>query len=161
MLPIFVNHFKSMMGGRGPTMARRQIQSEAVVRILKERFGADPGKAAWIVAGDLNDYLPSTGLDPLLGQPWLENVVERITDPDDRWTHYWDDGDEYTQLDYLLLSRTLAKANPNAVPEIVRNGTPRRATRYTGRVSTVSARTDRRPRITVRWSSDSSCEQPP
>src|SRR5687768_3545032 len=71
-------------------------------------FGPDPGKAAWIVAGDLNDYLPSTGLPPLLGQPWLENIVERIADPNDRWTHHWDDGDEYTQLDNLLLSRALA-----------------------------------------------------
>jgi endonuclease/exonuclease/phosphatase family metal-dependent hydrolase len=113
-------------------MARRQIQSEAVVRILKERFGEDPGKAPWIVAGDLNDYLPSSGLAPLLGQRWLENVIGRIADPDDRWTHYWDDGDEYTQLDYLLLSRTLAEANPSAVPTIVRKGMPRRATRYAG-----------------------------
>jgi predicted extracellular nuclease len=95
-------------------------------------FGPDPGKAAWIVAGDLNDYLPSTGLPPLLGQPWLENIVERIADPNDRWTHHWDDGDEYTQLDNLLLSRALAKANPNAVQVMVRNGMPWRATRYTG-----------------------------
>jgi endonuclease/exonuclease/phosphatase family metal-dependent hydrolase len=132
VLPLFVNHFKSMMGGRGPTMARRRIQAEAVVAILKERFGANPGAEPWVVVGDLNDYLPSTGLEPLLGTPWLENVVDRIGDPTERWTHYWDDEEEYRQLDYLLLSKALADANPNAVPEIVRKGMPRRAARYTG-----------------------------
>ena len=34
-LPLFVNHFKSMVGGRAKTMARRRVQSEAVVRILE------------------------------------------------------------------------------------------------------------------------------
>jgi len=132
VLPIFVNHFKSMVGGRGPTMARRKLQAEAVVRILQDRFGANPGTAAWVVLGDLNDYMPSTGLEPLLGQPWLENVVERIPAQGERWTHYWDGDDEYRHLDYILLSKKLADANPNAVPDIIRKGQPRRASRYTG-----------------------------
>lgn len=131
ILPVFVNHFKSMVGGRAQTMARRRLQAEAVVRILKERFGSDPGEAAWVVLGDLNDYLPSPGLEPLLGQPWVENVVARLPQPE-RWTHYYDDRQEYKQLDYLLLSKVLARANPQAVPEIERRGMPKRATEYTG-----------------------------
>jgi predicted extracellular nuclease len=131
VLPLFVNHFKSMVGGRAQTMARRKLQAEAVVRILKARFGKNPGKAAWVVLGDLNDYVPSSGLDPLLGQPWLENVVERLPDQE-RWTHYYGGKKEYRQLDYLLLSKALARANPQAVPDIERRGMPRRATRYTG-----------------------------
>jgi endonuclease/exonuclease/phosphatase family metal-dependent hydrolase len=131
ILPVFVNHFKSMVGGRAQTMARRRLQAEAVVRILKERFGNDPGEAAWVVLGDLNDYLPSPGLEPLLGQPWVENVVARLPQPE-RWTHYYDDRQEYKQLDYLLLSKVLARANPQAVPEIERRGMPKRATEYTG-----------------------------
>ncbi len=131
VLPIFVNHFKSMVGGRAQTMARRKVQAEAVVRILKECFGEDPGRAAWVVLGDLNDYLPSAGLEPLLAQPWIENIVERLPEPE-RWTHYYNGRNEYRQLDYILLSKTLARGNPNAVPEIERGGLPRRASQYTG-----------------------------
>jgi len=132
VLPVFVNHFKSMVGGRAQTMARRKLQAETVVRLLKERFGNDPGTAAWVVLGDLNDYLPSVGLEPLLGQPWLENVVDRIPDPEDRWTHYYKGRNEYKQLDYILVSKSLADANPGVVPEIERGGIPRRAARYDG-----------------------------
>jgi endonuclease/exonuclease/phosphatase family metal-dependent hydrolase len=131
ILPVFVNHFKSMVGGRAQTMTRRKVQAEAVVRILKERFGGDPGTAAWVVLGDLNDYLPSSGLEPLLGQPWLENVVGRLPESE-RWTHYYDGKQEYKQLDYLLLSKALARANPLAIPEIERRGMPLRASRYSG-----------------------------
>lgn len=132
VLPVFVNHFKSMVGGRAQTMARRKVQAETVVRLLKERFGNDPGTAAWLVMGDLNDYLPSAGLAPLLGQPWLENVVDRIPDPEDRWTHHYKGCNGYRQLDYILLSKSLADANPGVVPEIERRGIARRATRYDG-----------------------------
>lgn len=131
ILPVFVNHFKSMVGGRAQTMARRKVQAQAVVRILAERFGQDPGRAAWVVLGDLNDYLPSAGLEPLVGQPWVENVLERFPESE-RWTHYYDGGREYKQLDYLLLSKALAGDNPRAVPEIERRGLPTRASRHTG-----------------------------
>lgn len=129
VLPVFVNHFKSMHGGREKTMPRRAEQSRAIVRLLKERFGKDPGAYAWAVLGDLNDYLPSDGLKPLLSQKWLVNAVDRIPDPADRWTHYYPGGDEYNQLDYILLSRSLAAGNPKAVPQIERRGMPRRAER--------------------------------
>ena len=131
-LPIFVNHFKSMMGGRDETMARRREQAEGVVDILKARFGPDPGQFDWVVLGDLNDYLPSAGLAPLLGQPWLENVVARIGDAKDRWTHYYASKRQYSQLDYILLSSSLARKDPGAVPVIERRGMPTRATRFAG-----------------------------
>ena len=50
---------------------------------------------------------------------------------DDRWTHYYADIEGYEQLDYILLSATLAATSP-ATPEIVRAGLPRRAARYLG-----------------------------
>lgn len=132
VLPVFVNHFKSMLGGRAQTMARRKVQAQKVVQILKARFGANPGAKAWVVLGDLNDYLPSSGLAPLLGQTWLVNVIERIPNAQNRWTHYYAAEKEYKQLDYILLSKSLADANPNAIPDIVRQGLPHRATLYTG-----------------------------
>lgn len=130
---LLVNHFKSMIGGRPQTMSRRKVQAEEVVKILKDRYGPDPGTKEWVVLGDLNDYIPTTGLAPLLDQPWLENVVQtRIHDENERWTHYWDDNEEYQQLDYILLSKALADKNASAVPVIERRGLPRRAQRYTG-----------------------------
>lgn len=69
-------------------------------------------------------------LEPLLGKDWLENIVQtRIPNPDERWTHYYDKGKEYRQLDYILLSKALARApgNEDARPEIERRGLPRRA----------------------------------
>ena len=65
-------------------------------------------------------------------QPWLENVVDRMPDPQDRWTHYYKRRNEYKQLDYILLSKSLADANPGVVPEIERRGIPKRPTRYDG-----------------------------
>ncbi len=132
VLPVLVNHFKSMMGGRDNTMARRRIQAQKVAEILTGFYGRDPGRYPWVVAGDLNDYMPSRGIDPLLSRSWVENVVDRIPSPEDRWTHYWAGGNQYHQLDYLLVSRDLAGDNPNAVPVIERRGMPLRATRYTG-----------------------------
>jgi hypothetical protein len=57
-------------------------------------------------------------------------VVAR-RDADDRWTHFFDAKDEYKQLDYLLLSKSLADAS-EALPEIMRKGMPLAATHYTG-----------------------------
>jgi endonuclease/exonuclease/phosphatase family metal-dependent hydrolase len=133
-LPVFVNHFKSMMEGRQETMKKREMQSEQVTKILKDRFGSNPGKEAWVVLGDLNDYpeadgRPSRGLAPLVGQPWIVNVIERLP-AEERWTHYYKGGkagERMKQLDYILLSRWLAERNPDAVPYIERRGLPLRA----------------------------------
>jgi predicted extracellular nuclease len=130
-LTVFVNHFKSMNGGRQETMPVREIQSSRVVEIIKSRFGEDPGQGTWVVAGDFNDYMPSEGLEPLLSQPWVENVLERLP-KENRWTHYYAGGDEYNQLDYLLISKALAEANPTALPEVERRGLPKRALKVTG-----------------------------
>lgn len=134
-LTVFVNHFKSMLGGRAQTRGRRQRQCARVKRIVIDRFGAQAGDRPFIVLGDFNDYLETdaqgeTGIAELVQWDQVVNVVERLP-ADERWTHYWDDGDDYRQLDYLLISRSLADANAGA-PEIMRKGQPLRATRYTG-----------------------------
>lgn len=129
-LPLFINHFKSMIGGRGATMARRKQQSNAVKKILQNRFGQNPGAQRFVVLGDLNDYMPSSGLEPLLGVSWLENVVQtRVADPGERWTHHYSDKNEYRQLDYILLSKALAVGNAAAAPLVERRGLPKRATK--------------------------------
>ncbi|HXH20003.1 MAG TPA: hypothetical protein VNJ07_13075, partial [Chitinophagales bacterium] len=81
---------------------------------------------------DLNDYLPSPGLHPLLSQPWIENVVKTRLPAQQQWTHWYDKENSVAQLDYILLSKRIAKKNPAAVPLIVRKGLPENAAAYTG-----------------------------
>jgi endonuclease/exonuclease/phosphatase family metal-dependent hydrolase len=131
-LVLFINHFKSMLGGREQTMARRKKQSERVVQIIKDRFGSKPGTENFVVMGDLNDYLPSTGLHPLVGQPWVENVVQTRLPDGEKWTHWYSSEKSVSQLDYLLLSKRLADNNANAVPVVVRKGLAKNCTQYIG-----------------------------
>jgi endonuclease/exonuclease/phosphatase family metal-dependent hydrolase len=129
---LFVNHFKSMLGGRAETMNRRKVQAERVVQIVKNKFGNNPGKENFAIVGDLNDHLPSTGLAPLLDQPWIENIIATRLPKPEQWTHWYDKDNTVSQLDYILLSKRLASKNPNAVPAIVRKGLPKKCTHYTG-----------------------------
>ncbi|MCX4696486.1 endonuclease/exonuclease/phosphatase family protein [Streptomyces sp. NBC_01408] len=133
---IYVNHFKSMEGGRSQTRALRERQSAKVMEIVTERFGqSSPGDSPFVILGDLNDYMEtngdgSPGIDELVGWDQVQNVVTRLPEGD-QWTHYWATGDEYRQLDYLLPSASLATAT-QTTPEIFRMGMPLRAIRYKG-----------------------------
>lgn len=134
-LTLFVNHLKSMMGGRAATRERRLVQAEAVTKIVGDRFGAQPGEEPFVVLGDLNDYLESdqqgeSGIKPLVEWDQVENVVARRPE-EERWTHYYASRRDYKQLDYLLPSKSLAASSPGA-PDIVRGGMPLRADRYDG-----------------------------
>ena len=134
-LTLFVNHFKSMIKTRKETREKRQHQAAGVKAIIEERFGSNSGNEDFIVLGDFNDYMEEddqgqTGIDELVGWDQVENVLDRRPS-DDRWTHYYAHGNDYKQLDYMLLSRSLAEANPGA-PEIMRKGCPLRAAQYTG-----------------------------
>ncbi|HEV3002196.1 MAG TPA: endonuclease/exonuclease/phosphatase family protein [Solirubrobacteraceae bacterium] len=134
VVTLFVNHFKSMAGGRAATRRRRVNQVAAVMQIVRARFG-DAGDAPFAVLGDLNDFPQrdqqgETALGDLLAWEAVENVVDRLPE-DERWTHYWDDKEEYRQLDYVLLSRHLAE-RLDGPPQIYRQGMPLRAVRYRG-----------------------------
>ena len=136
VVTLFVNHFKSMMGGRGETSPRRRLQAEKVIEIVEGRFGDDPSGGRWIVCGDLNDYRGTdaegeSAIEALIDWPACEDVVHERLHPDEQWTHHYPKADKYSQLDYLLVSKALAEASP-AQPEIMRKGLPGRAERYTG-----------------------------
>lgn len=148
IVTIFANHFKSMMdksdpsNGRRNTRARRERQSEEVMKLTTARFGENAGDHDFIVLGDLNDYLKSdsqgdTGIGDLVGWNQVVNVVDRLPKKD-RWTHFYkgskdiDDDDGYHQLDYVLLSKSLADKNPQE-PVIERRGQPKRVKRFTGK----------------------------
>ena len=134
-ITLFGNHFKSMIGGRSKTKKRRLGQVRAVKQIIEERFGtAQTGDAPFIVLGDFNDYIETghestSALPELVRWNQVENVVERRPQ-NDQWTHFYSKGNEYRQLDYILISKAL-KPKVTSV-EIERRGMPKRATRYTG-----------------------------
>lgn len=139
VLPIFVCHFKSMYGGREETKPIRKAEAEAVKSIIEERFD-DPADSDWVIVGDFNDYTEADGtpddehaLGPLLEDGFSVDLVKRIQDARDRWTHYYAGEDSYRQLDYVLASPSLAKGNPDSVPTIIRKGQPHRAQRYSGK----------------------------
>ena len=130
-LVVYINHFKSMMGGRDETRARRAEQAGRVAAIIDETWKDEDYEGNFVVLGDFNDYPDAqTSLANLVNHPGLENVVARLPE-DERWTHFWAGGNEYRQLDYLLLSKSLAAANA-AGPGIMRKGLPYRAERYQG-----------------------------
>jgi endonuclease/exonuclease/phosphatase family metal-dependent hydrolase len=135
-LPIFICHFKSMTGGRDETRVVREAEAAAVREIIEDRF-AEPAASEWLVVGDLNDYTEvdgqaddAHGLGPLLNDNFAVDLIKRIGDPRDRWTHYYGTEDSYRQLDYMLASPALAAANGGVVPIITRKGQPCRASRY-------------------------------
>jgi len=138
ILPIFVCHFKSMDQSREETKPIREAESMAVRSIIEARF-RDPSVQDWLVVGDLNDYTetdgmpePGYGIWPLLDRNFSEDLVKRISNPYDRWTHYYPDLRSYHQLDYILASPSLSWKNRFAVPWIIRSGAPYMAERYTG-----------------------------
>ena len=129
-VPVFVNHFKSMLGGRAATKKRRETKSEAVVKILKDRCGTNFGKEYFVTVGDLNDCMEpgkerESSLGALLESAQMGNVVDRLP-KDQHWTHFYNGDKSYHQLDYILVSRKLARKNPRVKPVIERRGQPRR-----------------------------------
>ena len=127
---LYVNHLKSMMEGRDKTKPRRVEQSKRVVEIIDEKWQDKNYEGNFIVLGDLNDYPDKdTGISALLEHPGLENVIERLP-ADDQWTHYWAEKKEYSQLDYIFLSKSLAKQN-SGKPNIMRKGIAKSATKDT------------------------------
>jgi len=108
---------------------RRNEQAGAVARIVDSWWKAERYHGNFVVLGDLNDYPGrGTALGSLLNHKALVNVVQRLP-ANDRWTHHYAQGGRYQQLDYLLLSKALADANPHP-PEIMRKGMAYRVARY-------------------------------
>jgi endonuclease/exonuclease/phosphatase family metal-dependent hydrolase len=130
LLSLFVNHFKSQIGGGAD---KRQRQATQVANILHERFGPLLHGGDFAVVGDFNAGPTAPEMQPLLGLPGLENVIQtRIPDAKQRWTHFLEKGKKTEQLDYLLLSPTLAAKNKKGAPVIERRGLGDYATAYKG-----------------------------
>ena len=144
---LYVNHFKSMIDrtnsckGRENTKEKRKIQSKRVKEIVSEEIKKGKNKN-FIILGDLNDYLEkdeqgTSGITDLVNWNKVENIVDRLPE-EERWTHYFKGKSNcnipktYKQLDYILVSKSLAEKNKTKKPKIIRKGLPKEADRFTG-----------------------------
>lgn len=132
-LHLYVNHFKSMIGGREETRPKRQQQAERVAAMLaRDHGGPSLGDEYVVVCGDFNDKDDNeAGTLALIRNQYLENVLRRLPE-DERWTHFFSKEESYSQLDYLLLSPALKAATKGVLPMVERRGQPLRADRYSG-----------------------------
>ena len=113
------------------------IQAKRVKEIVLDEFSN--GEGAYAIIGDLNDYLESdsqgvTSIGELVNWNKVENVVKRLPSQE-QWTHYYEGNSKcgfpktYKQLDYILLSKTLADVS-SYTPKIIRKGLPNNADIY-------------------------------
>ena len=154
-LTLYVSHLKAMGGaredddgewidGRQWSMPIRLAEARAMRAIIERNHTPVHN---WMICADLNDYSerividgprgaptfaptadPSEAIDALLADGFAVNPVSRLP-ADERWTLFHADrhGTRHLcQLDYVLLSPSLARANPDAMPAIVRGGQPHR-----------------------------------
>ncbi len=128
---LYGNHFKSMIYSRESTKERRLEQVEKVAEIITEDWKDQNYEGNFIVLGDFNDYIDSnTALKPLINHNGLVNTTKNM-DKEKSWTHFWATGNEYRQLDYILISKSLSEIN-DTLPVIMRKGLPYRAEKYDG-----------------------------
>ncbi len=125
-LTLFVNHLKSKYAKGAKQTERsnkkRNAQAVRVVELIRERFkGENFFDKAFAILGDFNDTHDSEPLKPLIQELGLENVIERIPDKTNRWTHWWGSKNLVSQIDYILLSPRLANDSKKE-PYIERRG---------------------------------------
>ena len=132
LLTLMVNHFKSMIDTREDTRPRREAQVDRVAEIVDQRFGPKY-EEKFIVLGDFNDYISGdTALSALINHPHLHSITK--DEPEDKcFTHYWAKEDEYRQLDFILVSDSLAGEidGDGGKYKIERRGLPWRAEKFT------------------------------
>ncbi|MGH6931218.1 MAG: endonuclease/exonuclease/phosphatase family protein [Dongiaceae bacterium] len=138
LLVLYVNHFKSMMGGRKETRPRRIEQVNRVKQIVEARW--KPGfDGNFVVLGDFNDYIDGasdavSSVRSLVEHGKLVNVLRHL-DKNEQWTHYFAGGkknEKTKQLDYLMVGKGLFQRAGSPRPEVVRDGLPFRAVDYVG-----------------------------
>jgi endonuclease/exonuclease/phosphatase family metal-dependent hydrolase len=120
LLTMFVNHLKSQADDDPD---KRKHQAAAIASIVEDTFGAGIDNALFAIVGDFNQVPGDASLQPLLSRPWHEQMLSRLP-AGEQWTHVWaktNTNVEVSQLDYILLSKKLAK-NVSKAPWIDRRG---------------------------------------
>jgi endonuclease/exonuclease/phosphatase family metal-dependent hydrolase len=133
-LSLFVCHFKAPYPDPVAAWPVRRAEATAVRRLIERRFPV-PGKAWWLVLGDLNEPWARDGDEEKAIAPLLENFATDLVarmDEGERWSYRDMRSGHYSQPDALLASPALASAWPDARPYLVREGLGFEARRYRG-----------------------------
>ncbi len=105
-LTIYVNHFKSKLGGAAETEPQRLAHAAHVGELVDEQLARDPA-ARLIVLGDFNDYELAPTLLALAGDGRLTNVLAQVPLAE-RYSYVY--GGAAQLIDGLLVSPALAEA---------------------------------------------------
>lgn len=131
-LTLFAVHFKAPYPEASAAFPVRKLEARATRRLIERRFD-DPAQAMWLILGDVNDpwhpaQPPATA--PIL-PPFSVNLMERLP-RDARWSYHDAWSGHYGRPDKMLASPALARACPDAVPDIHRQGLGLEAARHRG-----------------------------
>ncbi|EFC49222.1 predicted protein [Naegleria gruberi] len=133
-LTIYATHLTSMSKGREESKDRRLVQVDYICDRIEKSWKDKNYKGNFIVLGDMNDYNDSeTSLGKLLKHDHMADIISQRLPSDEQWTHYYNRGNAYNQLDYMFISKHLLLRNPRAKPVIFRKGLPKRAHSFTGK----------------------------
>lgn len=131
-ITLFACHFKAPYPEAAAAWAVRRLEARAVRALIEARF-ADAATADWLILGDFNDPArrrdnPATA--PLL-PPFSVDLLDRVPGGQ-RWSYHDPWADRYSRSDRMLASPALARACPDTVPDLVREGLGLEAARHTG-----------------------------
>lgn len=131
-LTLFAVHYKAPYPDPATAFPVRKLEAQATRHLIERRFD-DPTQAMWLILGDVNDpwhpaQPPATA--PIL-PPFSVNLMERLP-RDARWSYHDAWSGQYGRPDKMLASPALARACPDAVPAIHRQGLGFEAARHRG-----------------------------
>ncbi|MBK8987313.1 MAG: lamin tail domain-containing protein [Chloroflexi bacterium] len=104
-LTVYVNHFKSKLGGEAETEPQRLAHAAHVHALAAAQLAADPA-ARLIVLGDFNDYELSPTLQTLTADGRLVNLLAQVPLPE-RYSYVY--GGAAQLIDGLLVSPALVE----------------------------------------------------
>jgi endonuclease/exonuclease/phosphatase family metal-dependent hydrolase len=116
-------HWKSRRETPGGDSGALRLGEARVMRqVLDEAFVAQPDLPL-MVWGDFNEARTEPAHQALQGprqSPGALQVLDLSDAQGDRWTHYWKETDQYSRLDFLLISRALRPFRRGAESGILR-----------------------------------------
>jgi hypothetical protein len=96
---------------------------------VSKRFWGQHDGALYAVIGDFNDTPESPWIEPVVDYYRLTDILQRHRATNDCWTYYWRSKNRVSQIDYVLVSRTLrdridaaVASNSALTPHIERKG---------------------------------------
>ena len=110
-LRIIALHLKSKIGLADYDQAALREAEALFIRNYIHTILTENPKTHLLVMGDFNDTKNSHPLTKMLEKPNLPDSLEALSLTDDRgesWTEYWQGADEYSRIDYMMVSKELA-----------------------------------------------------